>query len=354
MFVVSTSLIVIIIRGLLSAAATGMIVAWVWLVFRTRSGEPVRLGRLVDISPFPPWGSATVLLAFLAYVMVNVGVIGLYQAKVERPGAAAPAIPRSESPQAAKPDRAPAPSESSTRHDQALPRLSNTEQMGMSAVVDLILIVLLPILVRLTSGARVRDLGASARYWRAQVGLGLIAGLITIPVVYLIQGLSVRIWTSNEHRLGTMLREECSQHSMSLALITAVVLAPAMEELLFRGLLQRWLIKLFARAVSASVAANAPEITIATPDALAGDESTEQPALVTWTSPAALGIVSTSLVFAAVHAPQWPAPIPLFVFSVALGVVFQRTGSLIAATIMHAMLNAISTFVMILLILMGG
>ncbi len=353
MFVVPTSLIVIIIRGLLSAAATGMIVAWVWLVFRTRSGEPVRLGRIVDISPFPPWGSATVLLAFLAYVMVNVGVIELYQAKVERPRATAPPIPTSESQQAAKPDRAPAPSESSRRHDQALPRLSNTEQMGMAAVVDLILIVLLPILVRLTSGARVRDLGASARYWRAQVGLGLIAGLITIPVVYVIQGLSVRIWTSNEHRLETMLREELSQHSMSLALITAVVLAPAMEELLFRGLLQRWLIKLFTRAVSAPVATNAPEITIA-PDALARHESTEQPALVTWTSPAALGIVSTSLVFAAVHAPQWPAPIPLFVFSVALGVVFQRTGSLIAVAVMHAMLNAISTFVMILLILMGG
>ena len=34
-------------------------------------------------------------------------------------------------------------------------------------------------------------------------------------------------------------------------------------------------------------------------------------------------IVVTSLIFAAVHGPQWPAPIALFILSVVIGYVYQ-------------------------------
>ena len=51
-----------------------------------------------------------------------------------------------------------------------------------------------------------------------------------------------------------------------------------------------------------------------------------------WTG---VAIVLTSLIFAALHAAQWPAPIPLFLLAVGLGVVYQRTGSLLAP-ICHA------------------
>ena len=44
-----------------------------------------------------------------------------------------------------------------------------------------------------------------------------------------------------------------------------------------------------------------------------------------------------------VHAPQWPAPIALFVLSLVIGTVYHRTGSLIAAIFMHATFNGLST-----------
>jgi hypothetical protein len=41
--------------------------------------------------------------------------------------------------------------------------------------------------------------------------------------------------------------------------------------------------------------------------------------------------------------PQWPAPIGIFFLSMALGVVYQRTGSLLTAMVMHGVFNGCST-----------
>src|SRR5262249_2633650 len=59
------------------------------------------------------------------------------------------------------------------------------------------------------------------------------------------------------------------------------------------------------------------------------------------------GIAVTSAIFAAMHGPQWPAPIALFVLSFVIGYVYQRTGSLIAAICMHATFNGFSTLLLL-------
>ena len=61
----------------------------------------------------------------------------------------------------------------------------------------------------------------------------------------------------------------------------------------------------------------------------------------------------TSLLFASVHAPQWPAPIALFVLALVIGTVYYRTGSLIAAIFMHATFNGLSTLVLFLALFSG-
>ncbi len=61
-------------------------------------------------------------------------------------------------------------------------------------------------------------------------------------------------------------------------------------------------------------------------------------------------IVLTSLLFALLHAPQWPAPIPLFILSVGLGIVTYRTGSLLSPICMHALFNGVSTAAMFLML----
>jgi len=81
---------------------------------------------------------------------------------------------------------------------------------------------------------------------------------------------------------------------------TAVIFAPLAEEILFRGLLQRFFLGLVRYPIFAVLAA--------------------------------------SLAFAAVHRP-WPLQPPVFVLSLALGWVYIRTGSLLVPIFLHMLFN---------------
>ncbi len=341
------SLIAITIRCLLAAAGTGVVVTWVWVVSRASARESILPGRLVDRSAVPPWDALTVLGAFLAYALLSMGLADLYQVATARVQARAHAHDFDHDPRAQP-----------LAHDPAPGGVSNREQMGVHAVSEILLLAILPLTIRRTTGARWADFGASWVRWRGQVVLGLGAACMTIPVCFLVQGLAVRVWNSNEHKMATLIREEYSLGTAAISLLGAVVLAPATEELLFRALLQRWLIGLFHRvarsldAISVVESMPDPDPPPGVSDPLEWDSSGKVSPLG-WSLPTWLGILVTALGFAAVHAPQWPAPISLFVFAVVMGIVFQHSGSLIAAIIMHASLNAISTLVMILRAILG-
>jgi hypothetical protein len=62
---------------------------------------------------------------------------------------------------------------------------------------------------------------------------------------------------------------------------------------------------------------------------------------------AVVGVTITSLVFAALHFDQWPAPIALFILSGVIGFVYEPTGSLLSAICMHAAFNGLSTFLLL-------
>ena len=55
-----------------------------------------------------------------------------------------------------------------------------------------------------------------------------------------------------------------------------------------------------------------------------------------------LGVVSTSLLFAAVHSSVWPSPVPLFFLALGLGFLTARTGSIIPAVVVHGLFNGVS------------
>ena len=222
-----------------------------------------------------------------------------------------------------------------------------------------------------------------------------------------------------------MLRDNFSPGVASLAFLSAVVLAPVFEELLFRGFIQSWLVKVLGRFADqlrsfrihlrrrrveaperpagplapsepvppvappsldemwpADVLAEStwadpvPEGAPTGPDSDIGywetvDDDGPQPAQVDdeiprtpentnlpyrprssfWTG---VAIVLTSLIFAALHAAQWPAPIPLFLLAVGLGMVYQRTGSLLAPIVMHAVFNGFSTLMLFFVSLQGA
>ena len=120
-----------------------------------------------------------------------------------------------------------------------------------------------------------------------------------------------------------MLRQDLNSSTIVIAFLSAVVMAPIAEEILFRGVLLGWLPELFDRP--------SPE-----------EELEVRPPLVLPSS--SLPVVFSSIVFGAVHYAQMPAPIAIFFLSVALGVLRQRTGSLIPSIVLHALFNACSTF----------
>ena len=124
--------------------------------------------------------------------------------------------------------------------------------MFAQAAISEVLIILLPGLIWLTSGARLRDLGLSLAGWRRQAAVGIVAVLFLLPIVYGVQAacvtyLEVPDREARRHPVEKMLREDPSVGVAYLAFLTAVVLAPAFEELLFRGIIQSWLVKALNR-----------------------------------------------------------------------------------------------------------
>ena len=58
--------------------------------------------------------------------------------------------------------------------------------------------------------------------------------------------------------------------------------------------------------------------------------------------------VAVSLVFAALHGAVWPTPIPIFFLSLGLGLLYQRTGGILAPIALHMTFNGVSTLLMFL------
>jgi membrane protease YdiL (CAAX protease family) len=404
-----------ILRGMLHwlilAIMCGVLACWVWVIHTWLSRRTLWPETpLVERRP-APWGFWTILLVLATYAFVSHHALKRYALATR--GKAA--IVRAEAPaRIEKGAEEPGPN---ARHDEAesLPYgLSLTELMFVQAAINSLLIVVVPVMVRWTSGARPRDFGLSLRDGKWQAAIGAVAVLFLMPIVYAVQLVCVKYLDTpdpqqHRHPVERMIRENFSPGVAYLAFLSAVILAPLIEELLFRGIIQSWLVKVFdqlARRSRRSLVFRHPVHSMADPERPSGpgtgsdladpylvrsssdegreivypaEADDERPMIAEleiaserhwgsledipdpekWRRPAAGGskspyrplslagtgaaIALTSLIFAALHAPQWPAPIPLFLLSLGLGVVYQRTGGLIAPICMHAIFNAFST-----------
>jgi hypothetical protein len=200
----------------------------------------------------------------------------------------------------------------------------------------------------------------------------------------LINALAVHFWKVNHHPVEQMIRANSSPPVVILAFVSAVILAPLAEELVFRGVIQGWLTRLFEERQDRRDLLELHPSDLLPPTEELGVLWEERPDRrdpleihpsdplppteevgVLWTIPApelrvgmpwpvpedrprsrwasAMPIIITSILFAAVHLPQWPAPIAIFVLSVALGVLYQRTGSLVPSITLHAVFNGVAT-----------
>ncbi len=411
-----------------------------WVLYRLLTGRPIFPPAPLVPHQSVPWGALTVLLMFvLSVFMPQVFIISYLLANglMSDRSPAAPAAARVHAPAAAPdekhaaqgsplateakppdvqiaPDLSPPaqklkqsqtePNEQLAKPSDQLsskrgPLLSHTELLALHAVGDLVLLAIAPLILRMTSRSPFRDLGLSFNRWWLQVGVGLVAFLAIQPSLVATQIAMTKIWEDQPHPLVKLVKDEFSPGVPQLAILLAVIVAPIAEELVYRGIIQSWLVNRTASALngvsslisrgmttesspvsscqrhddeSPSVPsenpANPGETHAAEPVAIdsssrppefhrEGAAPIELPTQPENSAPpntqlarraaAIMGITITSLIFAALHFDQWPAPIALFLLSVVIGYVYERTGSLIAAMCMHAAFNGLSTFLLL-------
>jgi membrane protease YdiL (CAAX protease family) len=224
-----------------------------------------------------------------------------------------------------------------------------------------------PLLFAALSSTQPRQLGLTTRRLGPNVLVGFLGLIVLTPICFgvfwLVRYLYAR-WGGEgveKHLLELVAEQRLYAGEWVALFLTAMLAAPVREELTFRGVLQPWLAArrwgghaAMLGALALTVLYRADRLFAAAPDARAL-LTTAAPVLfvlglipvylaVWWCSrtPVAPAIFGTSLLFACIHTPVWPSPIPLFVLALGLGFLTQRTGSLVGPIVLHSLFNGIS------------
>jgi membrane protease YdiL (CAAX protease family) len=244
------------------------------------------------------------------------------------------------------------------------------------------------LLLHSMSGTRPYQLGLTTQRWAANAYLGAKYWLIWTPVVEAVNILALYLFGTlaernpDEHPIVRLFHVQPVWSDWILMVFLAVVAAPVLEELLFRGVLQPW----FARRSWGGDAALAAALFFALfPQAEAIHEAIVEADLgeLAWRLAPAVFVLAlvpgslyierlgdrffprskptsgptprnlsrawygTAALFAAVHSNVWPSPIPLFVLALVLGWLAYRTQSLVGPILLHALFNGVACLVLI-------
>lgn len=199
------------------------------------------------------------------------------------------------------------------------------------ALVSLTVVVVSVGTIWLRYRATGADLGWSAAKVRSDIWLGVIAFLALAPPVYAIQMCLVQ-WFESKHPLIELIRYNPQPPLIAAVIVSAVAVAPLVEEYLFRGLLQGWLERLADGHDDPLVlilgrADQAPSVAA--------------PGAARWP------VAVSAFTFAILHVTHGPDWIPLFVLALGLGYLYRQTHRLLPAIVVHGLLNACSLLVLL-------
>ena len=226
----------------------------------------------------------------------------------------------------------------------------------------------IPLIFSAFSGTRLNQLGLTTVRFGRNVLLGIAGWMALVPPVFgifqLFRYFNSQLVEPNveKHILEQLAELHLFPTEWFLLFFTAMVSAPLLEELMFRGVLQPWFAErrwgghaAMLGALAFAVFYRWEGMQTARPDGLASWANAAAPALfvialvpsymlVYWRSrtPLAPAIFGTSLMFACTHAAVWPTPIPLFVLALGLGMLASRTHSLVGPIVLHSLFNGIS------------
>ncbi|MEX2111840.1 MAG: CPBP family intramembrane glutamic endopeptidase [Pirellulales bacterium] len=168
------------------------------------------------------------------------------------------------------------------------------------------------------AGAYADDMGFDLRRWRYDLRVAGLTFLAAIVPVYGAQLVLTQVFGyKSEHALVQLSKEAPNAGVLLLVSLAAVLVAPLVEEFMVRVVLQGWLEKKQQEYRQRR-----------------GDLSE---------SPAGFGpIVVSAAIFAALHG--WPDAIALFLLSLFLGYVYQRTHRIVAPLAIHVLVNSLAMF----------
>ncbi len=217
-------------------------------------------------------------------------------------------------------------------------RGANSSEKGAVRMEDVLVLSVIQVVAVLVGGGvivrrsqgRLRDFGWFPRRCAYDTLLGL-AGLAAFAVpVYAIQRILVYVWESPGHPLVKLLTHASDSRPFLIAFFTAVIVAPLVEEFIFRVLLQGWL-----EQISSSARRDQGETPL--PGSIL-----QRP----YIRPAYWPILVSALVFAMMHAGNGPDPLPLFVLALGLGYLYRQTHRVTPCVIMHACFNSVSLLIL--------
>jgi membrane protease YdiL (CAAX protease family) len=272
----------------------------------SQDADPLRRLIVVPAEPFSP----VMLLVSLSILTLLMGSLGTWLTMGSRLGQGLPILPRTEVPPGNVPPLA-------VWTAAVWVLLLATGRIGKDVsaepdVPDLQLVVVsllvsggawLVLLAMLLVGHSTprAALGLSWRRWPEQIGWGGVAYLAAVGPTWLML-FAMLPWRSadTQHAFLKLLQESPDVLTILLMALTATVLAPLSEELLFRVVLQGWLSERIG---------------------------------------AAAAIPSVAVVFAGIHG--WRDGIALLPLALILGFVFERRRSYLAVATTHALFNSV-------------
>jgi membrane protease YdiL (CAAX protease family) len=235
---------------------------------------------------------------------------------------------------------------------------------------------------RYVSRARLYQLGLTRHRIVENVTAGFVTWLYLTPMVFAFNALVLGVYSlvfrtsPDAHPFTKLLEDQRFNLDWILVGFSAIVAAPMMEELLFRGLLQPWLMQRswgghaamggsFLVALLSHGDKSVPDgLQTGFPDAWLGLLDRLSPALFVlitvpgyvWAnrlfrgwfpSQVARTIYATALLFAIFHASVWPSPVALFPLGLGLGILAYRTQSVLGPMVMHGLFNAVSCLTLV-------
>jgi membrane protease YdiL (CAAX protease family) len=187
-------------------------------------------------------------------------------------------------------------------------RIPTIEEVQLTCQMNVLLFLAILVPMTYQGGPEVEAFGFHLNNGRQQIAdgvLGFAASILPVLGVWLL----TLPWRniSNAHGLLQLLDNDRSFSTLAWVFLAAVVLAPLVEELIYRVVLQTWLQKI---------------------------------------APPREALIAVAIIFAAVH--RLPDALPLLPLALILGYVYQQRRSFLTIVLIHMLFNAVNLILALL------